>query len=301
MGQIKNIYYFVPTHLEYQRYIPDALDKYLKPIVYQNHIFEFIKIIFCLRPGKKILLNGNRIVDIFIISECINRGLDVNVIQHGSNLYKSNKLNLLQFINKTFFNKVFWSVLLSLFFLRIINIFSRSGKLQSRIRIFYFTPEFKNFFIKNFGNTSTLELEFIEYKTPNPLTWGTVKNINTIPFLKNFYIDEPLSATLGLSNGKEIIEILKTLPDDEILHIKPHPRSSYKKFVNIDKIKLTQEVPLKTKRLFGFKSNLLNYEYSFKEYYQIQNDGTVLKGEFKFKKNTKKLTSIEDITYENLL
>ena len=127
---------------------------------------------------------------------------------------------------------------------------------------------FKNFYKDRWQKLLGLQnVTFIECGHPDPLEYGTENRLATcLEENDYFYVDEPLTSTLGISGIDEIEIVKKMISSFSIrnLKVKLHPRSSRTKFASLPEIELCDQIYLNSKYVFGYRSGLLDAPFSSK-------------------------------------
>lgn len=256
------ISYLVPLVSEAERYRPKSLKGALEPMQYNESILGIRKIKNTFKQDKKILLNGNRVIDQQMVELSAKYGKDINIIQHGRHLFNSNPVPFLQNLKKLS-NKYYFIMLINLIIIKIHLIFGK--RLSIALKVFHFTDDFSKYFHDKYQSHTHIKVISQKIKVPSVLNWGVRSEISEVPYYKYFYIDEPLHITIGVAYRADIRAILKKIKNDEVLHVKLHPRTDKQKYKDFSKVVITESVPKKVKYLFGYKSNLLTYDFKYEK------------------------------------
>jgi hypothetical protein len=147
------------------------------------------------------------------------------------------------------------------------KLFSYKKKHNTNISCYYFTNYYRNRL-----NNVIKNVLYHKCGEPDPVSFGSEKpiliNNQIIDF---FYIDEPLTKTLGITSSKEKIIISNLIIKFNIdkLYVKLHPRSSKEKFAGLTNIVLTDSIFSNSKNLIGYKSNLLRHPFKSERFIEL--------------------------------
>ena len=248
----------VTNKLEYERFTSklvncDLIIEHENPLTY----FDFIGLNFL---KSEFYFVGLRIPDCFLLKSLDNRCSKIVIFQHAFN--ENNEEKSVSYLLKN--AKKFCAWVISILFSFLLRLKKKSKSFKY---CYYFTEYYKlrlSKIIKNVNYKSCRE--------PNPLIFGS-KNSITIDnkIINYFYVDEPLSTTLGISIKKEKKLILKLINKFEIekLYVKLHPRSPVDKFSDLSNIILTEKVFKNSKNLVGYKSNLLRFPFESNRFIKL--------------------------------
>ena len=240
----------VTNKLEYNRFTSKIINCDI--IIEHENPITYLKLFSLNFKQAEFFLIGLRMPDIYIIKTLKNRCSRLVVLQHAFN--ENNKIKTFSYYINNSTKFLSWS--LSILFSKL---FSYKKKHNTNISCFYFTNYYRNRL-----NNITKNVLYHKCSEPDPVTFGSEKpilvNNQIIDF---FYIDEPLTKTLGISSSKEKIIISNLINKFNIykLYVKLHPRSSKEKFAGLTNIVLTDSIFSNSKNLIGYKSNLLRHPF----------------------------------------
>lgn len=251
----------VTSKAEYLRFTKKIIDcdliiEHEKPITYLN----FLKIDF---QNSIFYFMGLRAPDVFLIKNLYGKCEKIIVFQHAFN--ENNIIKSASYILNNFFKFFMWSISICL------SYFLKAKKnIKTIVECFYFTKYYKKR-LTNFIHNA----RFIRCSDPDPTIYGTQKKI----VVKNdkvdyFYIDEPLTKSLGITKKEEnkLIENLISNYDINKLYVKLHPRSKKDKFTTFKRIAITENIYKNCQNLVGYQSNLLRYNFKSKNFIMLNRD-----------------------------
>lgn len=227
---------------------------------------------------------GARAPDIYLISNIINRCKQIHILQHAFN--KNYSKVSIYFLYNNFCRFVAWFVSII-----IGHIFKFKRKVNSDVYCYYFT----NYYKLRIGNVYP-NITFYSCSKPDPTVFGTSVQMNkNLTPINYFYVDEPLTKTLGLTNKSELQLICNLINQFKIkkLYVKLHPRSNKFKFSKIKQVYITESIYQNSKHIIGFKSNLLKFNFNSK--YFIGLDKKDLSWKLNKRKSFEVGTYIEDV------
>lgn len=228
---------------------------------------------------------GARPPDTYAALYALKTSKKIIILQHAKNARRK-KFTLKYFLLN--YKKLFWWVL-SILFLKVITS-SKKLIVCKDIEIYYFTDEYKKAWqdrLEQYGP------KFIKCNLPDVSLYGTVKDIPVIEEKINcFYVDEPLTTTLGITSKeeKDILKKLNVINENQKIHVKLHPRSNPNKFEDLDNFILVDEIYKNCNILAGYKSGLLDFAFNYDKFYRLESSN------WKEETLIKKI-KIEDPTY----
>ena len=241
------------TRIEYERFTSKIFNCE-KFVTHQNPLSLF-KLYFLNLKQYEIIFVASRVPDVFLLKFLKNKASNIIVLQHA--FAENNQFYNFNYLKNNFLKFFLWFC--SIIFM-VPLLFKKSA--TTNLLCFYFTDYYK-LRIKKIYNDSN----FYECSEPNPLVYGSPNQIkvndNKCEF---FYIDEPLTKTLGISYKKEVYLIKNLITQYNIkkMYVKIHPRSNKDKYRFFKNIFPTDQVFINSNYIIGYKSNLLRYNYNSK-------------------------------------
>jgi len=302
----KKIYYYVPTQLAGSRYLPYALKSHIDIRAYGQDFSAMFTLPSILTPNSIIMVNGLRFCDRLLVSLAVLCGCKVIIIQHGRNEYFQ-VLNILSTFKKLISSSRYWREAIFLVFVsaHIIarRVFYKDRSSNAFCKLYYFSDDYNKLWSERLSQRNVNYLSS-QVKPPSPLTWGTVIPIPRVDYFSCFLVDEPLDVTLGLSDDdffKILNDFLEGMSIDQIF-VKKHPRSHVDKFREQQRFIEVDSIPLRTKNLIGYKSNLLYCGISADKFFQISRSGIIASMLVNNDDNTNgDVSSYNDISVEDFL
>ena len=252
----------VTNTLEYHRFTSKIIN--CDVIIEHENPFTYLKLFSLNFKQSEFYLIGLRMPDLNLIKLLKNRCSRLVVLQHAFN--ENNKIKSLSYFfnNTPKFLMWFLSILLG-------KLFSYKKEYNTVMTCYYFTDYYSN-------RLDNIVKNVLYYKCgePDPLYFGSEKTILiSKQIIDFFYIDEPLTKTLGISSSKEekIISDLIIEYNIDKLFVKLHPRSLKEKFVGLPNIVLTDSIFSNSKTLIGYESNLLRHPFKSKRFIKLSREG----------------------------
>lgn len=235
------------------------------------HLGAVIEVLRTFKRYKNVntvYLVGLRAVDIELIKAISRFNLNVIVLQHAFN---ENRASLTpRIITSNFKKSINWITVILV--LRILKLFV--GLIYEKQRAVYYIFYYTNYYEKRFA---TIGLDYCAYLCdfPNPFTFGCVNNIvKAERSVEAFYVDEPLSSTLGIPSRREIeaLERFRNIHNVKEIEVRLHPRSYRHKYDGVNFIKVVDDIPEYCEYLLGYKSNLLLGDFSYGAFFGLNDD-----------------------------
>lgn len=204
-------------------------------------------------------LFGSRPPDSFAAKYALKISKKIIILQHAKNSRR--KKFTMNYFLQNYKKLFFW--LNAIFFLKFVTYFKRNNNSYSDIVVFYFTEEYKKDWEERLGKYSP---KFVKCDPPDVSIYGTEQDIQiNEKKIDCFYIDEPLTTTLGISSKEEekLLLDLQDLVTNKTIYIKLHPRSYHGKFKNFTNVIIVNEIYENCTFLVGYKSGLLDYNFKF--------------------------------------
>ena len=270
------------TKIEYHRFTSKIYN--CKIFITHQNPLSFLKLYFLELNKYEIIFVASRVPDIFLLKILKNRAKKIVVLQHA--FTENNQFFNFNYIKNNSLKFFLWSC--SIIFM--IPLFFKKFCLTN-LNCFYFTDYYKNRIKEIYKNSN-----YFKCSDPNPLIYGSPYEIKISDQACDFfYVDEPLSKTLGISKLKEQYLIKELINKYKIkkLYVKIHPRSKHKKFKTFKNVFVVDHIFSKTTNLIGYKSNLLRYNYDSKFLIALNSD--TLKWEKKIFYNKFKVGYITDV------
>lgn len=221
-------------------------------ITHQNP-FSFFKLYLLNLNQFEIVFVASRTPDIFLLKFLKNKASNITVLQHAFS--KNNQFYNFYYLKNNFKKFALWFC--SMIFM-IPLVFKKN--ITTNLTCFYFTDYYKRRIKKIYNNS-----KFYKCSEPNPLLYGSPYEIKTNEDkCEFFYIDEPLTKTLGISIKEErnLIKNLINKYNIKKLYVKIHPRSNKDKYLSFINILPVDCVYTNSTNIIGYKSNLLRYNYN---------------------------------------
>ncbi len=215
---------------------------------------------------------GRRPPDIaaFKLATAISKNLII--LQHAKNPRRE-KVPLSYFI-ANFKKVILWLTSMLVIKLRL-SLSTNNNEQKCNVRIFYFTESYASEWKNTIGEDSNIT--YIKCTLPDVTQFGTIAKIKiNHDEIDCFYVDEPLTTTLGISYQQEI-KILKDLiheANTKNIFVKLHPRSDKSKFNTLTEFTLTEQVYKNCKILAGYNSALMDYNFNNIHLIKLQKDST---------------------------
>lgn len=272
----------VTNKLEYSRFTSKIINCDI--IIEHENPITYLKLFSLNFKQAEFFLIGLRIPDIHIIKILKNKCLKLVVLQHAFN--ENNQIKTFSYyINNS---RKFSTWLISILFSKLL---CYKTKQNTNIICYYFTNYYKNRLDNIIKNVC-----FHKCGEPDPVYFGSEKPILINNQIINFfYIDEPLTKTLGISLKKEKIIISDLIIKFNIdrLYVKLHPRSSKEKFAGLPNIVLTDSIFSNSKNLIGYKSNLLRHPFKSEKFIELSS--SELSWNIRQYKASKKTSYLNDV------
>lgn len=275
----EKIYYYAPTQLAGNRYLPNDLKSNTDIRAYGQDFGAMFTLPSTLRSTSIIMVNGIRFCDRLLVYLACLSGCKVIIIQHGRNEYFQ-VLDILSTFKKLISSSRYCREAIFLLFVSIQiiarRVFYKDRSSNAFCKLYYFTDDYNKSWSERLSQRNVNYLSS-QVKPPNPLTWGTVVPIPRVDYLSCFLVDEPLDVTLGLSDDdffKILNDFLEDMSIDQIF-VKKHPRSHVDKFREHERFIEVDSIPLRTKNLIGYKSNLLYCGISADKFFQVSRSGII--------------------------
>ncbi|MDB4638252.1 hypothetical protein OAE64_00020 [bacterium] len=273
----------VTNKLEYSRFTSKIIRCDL--IIEHENPISYLKLFRVNFRHAEVFLIGLRSPDVHIIKSLNNRCSRLVVFQHAFN--ENNKVKTIPYFINNATKFITWSISIL-----VSKLFYFKGVHKTSISCYYFTDYYKDRLkniLKNVGYHKCAE--------PDPVYFGSEKPISiNKKIIEFFYIDEPLTKTLGITPTKEK-EIISNLMNEFSvgkLYVKLHPRSSKDKFAGLPNVVLTDSIFSNSKNLIGYKSNLLRHPFKAERFIELSSpELSWNKKEYKASKNTSYLNDVK--------
>jgi hypothetical protein len=191
---------------------------------------------------------------------------EIVILQHADKRRrKLFELNIKYFI-QNFTKLCYWISYISVAKLLRLVI---GGKKSGKCRVMYYQAEYLNEWCEAFPEYR-FEGNLCSY--PDVTNYGPIVNIPVNDnFVEAFLIDEPFTATLGItiSEEKKIIESMLRLVNLDSVYVKLHPRSDKNKYDDYHNVIIVDWIPRSVDKLFAYNSGLLAYPFDVKEFYKL--------------------------------
>ena len=245
----------VTNKLEYHRFTSKIIS--CDVIIEHENPFTYLKLFSLNFKKSEFYFIGLRLPDVYLIKLLKNRCSRLVVLQHAFN--ENNNIKSFSYFLNNAVKFIMW-----LFSILITNLFLYKIKYNTKTSCYYFTDYYRKRL-----NTIVKNVLYHKCGEPDPLNFGSKEKIlieNQI--INYFYVDEPLTRTLGisLSREKKLISDLITEFHINKLFVKLHPRSSKEKFAGLPNIVLTDSIYSNSKTLIGYKSNLLRHPFKSEKF-----------------------------------
>jgi hypothetical protein len=248
----------VTNKLEYHRFTSKIIS--CDVIIEHENPFTYLKLFSLNFKKSEFYFIGLRLPDVYLIKLLKNRCSRLVVLQHAFN--ENNNIKSFSYFLNNAVKFLMW-----LFSILITNLFLYKIKYNTKTSCYYFTDYYRKRL-----NTIVKNVLYHKCGEPDPLNFGSKEKILIEDQIINyFYVDEPLTRTLGisLSREKKLISDLITEFHINKLFVKLHPRSSKEKFAGLPNIVLTDSIYSNSKTLIGYKSNLLRHPFKSEKFIEL--------------------------------
>ncbi|AIY66938.1 polysialyltransferase family glycosyltransferase [Pseudoalteromonas piratica] len=236
--------------------------------------------------AKQVFIWGRRPPDIEAFKLASNTADTIIILQHAKNPRREQVP--LSYYKQNFKKVLYW--LSSIGRLKLSRWQSIKKTRQPKVLLFYFTEAYKKEWQRHF--TENHNVEYILCNSPDVSRFGatTDTKICTTP-VPCFYVDEPLTHTLGITEQQEItllIELQQLIGDT--IYVKLHPRSNTDKFKHLNLFKVVDCIYQNASTVAGYRSGLLDYQFNNETSLTLQKD-------LSWQKQLKKHTSFTEQDY----
>lgn len=210
--------------------------------------------------AQTVFIWGRRPPDIAAYKRASKLNKNIVILQHAKNPRRES-VPLNYYVNN--FKKVaMWvSSMGRLKLPKISNLIKKNNK-QPSVHILYYTDEYKAEWQQHFKHIKNVN--YIKCDEPCVSTFGSSTStiINTQP-IKCFYVDEPLTTTLGITSKQEQ-NLLKQLSEkiQGKIYVKLHPRSDCNKYKELQQFKVVDQIYNNVDFLAGYRSSLLDFNFN---------------------------------------
>ena len=231
-------------------------------------VIQVLRTIRRYKNVKTIYLVGLRVVDIELIKAISRCTVNVIIRQHAFN---ENRARLtLGIVTSNFKKSINWIFVIIVLRILKVTVGLKYEKQRAVYSIFHYTEYYEKRF-------ATIGLDYIAYLCdfPNPFTFGCVSNIKKAGrSVEAFYVDEPLSSTLGIPSRREIeaLERFRIINNVTEIEVRLHPRSDRHKFDGVNFIKVVDDIPEYCEYLLGYRSNLLLGDFTYGAFFGLKED-----------------------------
>lgn len=252
------------------------------------------QILRLLRHGTgTLIVLGARPPDKVAVRHLGPRADAVVILQHATNRRRSfNELSL-GYFRRNFRKLVYWSL-----FTLLCSLVPR-GRRETPKHVYYFTLDYRNEWARALGEGS---FDATMCPRPDPTRFGTIEDIPVSADAVAYQmIDEPFTQTLGISSAQEraLFEAILAATGDEIIMVKPHPRSRPGKCDFSDRFVVSETIYSHAKTVIGYRSGLLEYPFASPARLTIM-PTTEGKG-FDFQRSTMEIANEHHDTYLDLV
>lgn len=249
---------------------PTSLDEFRFFRFFQNEndrslYYNSLKTVFSLLAVRneqlKVVVNGLRIPDRFLIYLCKLKHLEIIVLQHNAEVPRYSNMAKIRKIYNNFGKYTVW-ILFCLLLAPIVLALMKRGQNYSGT-CFYFTEEFGSE-VENICPN----FQFRKCSWPDMRRFGSASDAAIRGHASYFFIDEPFENTLGISSDVLLLKALTHVSEQEKLVVKIHPRSDDRKYDDfLDRLKITNIFPETIDFIFTYKSNLGSFFKASKQKY----------------------------------
>jgi len=252
----------VSSYQDYIRYVDKLIDHQqtikLK-LFYYERPSSLLRLFFPIYTNC-VLIIGSRAPDLAAVRFFNKKKYRILITQHNIN---DNRTHItFKYVRNNIKKLIKWMASIQL--LNIARCLAKEKKDDNEITVTYF----ENFYKQRWRSIfDTQKIQFLKCDPPDPLVYGTEITIKAC-LEKNefFFVDEPLTQTLGLS-AKGEVELIKNLIRKfsiQSMKVKLHPRSQKGKFNDIPEIEVVDSIFLNSNCVFGYRSGLLKANFSLK-------------------------------------
>ncbi|WP_372766130.1 polysialyltransferase family glycosyltransferase [Pseudoalteromonas sp.] len=218
--------------------------------------------------AKQVFIWGRRPPDIEAFKLASNTADTIIILQHAKNPRREQVP--LSYYKQNFKKVIYW--LSSIGRLKLSRWYSIKKTRQPKVLLFYFTEAYKKEWQQHF--TENHNVEYIMCNSPDVSRFGakTDTKVCSTP-VSCFYVDEPLTQTLGISEQQEItllIELQQLIGDT--IYVKLHPRSNTDKFKHLNLFKVVDCIYQNASSVAGYRSGLLDYQFNNDTSLTLQKD-----------------------------
>lgn len=220
------------------------------------------------KNAKQVLIWGRRPPDIEAFKLASKTAKTIIILQHAKNPRRERVP--VSYYRQNFKKLVYW--LSSISRLRATRWKFTKTTNQPRVLLFYFTEAYKKEWQQHF--TEKHNVDYIQCNSPDVSRFGSkidTKISNKV--VPCFYVDEPLTQTLGISEQQEItllIELERVIADT--IYVKLHPRSDPDKFKHLNLFKVVDCIYKNASTVAGYRSGLLDYQFNNQTQLTLQTD-----------------------------
>ena len=184
----------------------------------------------------------------------------VVILQHAVNPRRKLKELSLGYFRSNIRKLLYWSIFSILCFLL-------PRRAPSPVYVYHFTLEYRDEWVDTLARGT---ISYTACPRPDPTSFGTIDDIpiSVVPVVW-LLIDEPFTQTLGISRAQER-SLLQTIldetvqADDSPIMVKLHPRSKQDKYNFSDRFITGQILYSNANTVIGYRSGLLDYQFSTK-------------------------------------
>ena len=260
------IIFVAPNHKEHHRFNRFFIRDGDIKITY-NSLRDVIKLSqLAYRDDVIFVFNGLRPPDIFALKFLQSCDANIILLQHNSQVVNYSFQQVVRKWLSDIKKYVPWSTI-CVYFVLLRLFFNRSSKYE-KINVpncFVYGDSYKNKINSLMPNAS---INFMPQ--PNMFQYGSIKDLKVVnKHINVLFIDEPFETTLGCSSA-EIVSQIVADNDEELIHIKLHPRSDPEKYniPTLNSVRYIDFIPSSIGALYGFKSNLFTFiECTSKRYF----------------------------------
>ncbi|MBE0364312.1 hypothetical protein PULV_a2617 [Pseudoalteromonas ulvae UL12] len=252
--------------LEKKRFTEDILEHDCEFYFHEEFKSVFTRCKF--KQAKTVFIWGRRPPDISAFKLAVKTVENIVIMQHAKNPRREVVPISYFFTN---FKKVCkW--LVSMGRLKVGRPMARKGD-SPRILVFYFTDAYRDEWQSHTHGLQ--DVSFIKCEPPRVNKYGVVIEPDiSLESVNCFYVDEPLTTTLGISEAEErqLILSLARKIEGPIL-VKLHPRSCVSKFNGLSQFQVVDAIYQHARIIAGYNSALLDFNFSAKLMFKLQSSG----------------------------
>jgi hypothetical protein len=210
--------------------------------------------------AQTVFIWGRRPPDIAAYKRAVKLNKNIIILQHAKNPRRESVP--LNYYLSNFKKVVMWiSSMGRLKLPKISNLIKVKNK-QPSVHILYYTEEYKAEWQQHFKHINNIN--YIKCDEPCVSTFGSSTStiINTQP-INCFYVDEPLTTTLGITLKQEqklLIQLAEKIQGK--IYVKLHPRSDRNKYKGIPQFKVVDQIYNNVDFLAGYRSSLLDFNFN---------------------------------------